>query len=106
MDRGWDAPSPTRVPGYAMRTYSGRPRSLQRFPDPAPHPGFHTVGYGEPAVVEQHMVVRAETEEVRKCVGPVMRTPKRPDVSRLGIRTALTFKPCATSRGGSAGRSW
>src|SRR3954454_17642761 len=28
---GMDALSPTRVPGYAVRTYSGRPRSSIRF---------------------------------------------------------------------------
>src|SRR6478752_5893078 len=38
------------------------------------------------------MVVRAETEKVRKFVGPVMRTPKRPDMGRLGIRTAYAFE--------------
>ncbi len=32
---GVDALSPTRVPGHAMRTYSGRPRSSMRFSTPA-----------------------------------------------------------------------
>src|SRR3954464_13376269 len=31
MDRGAGALSPSRVPGYAMRTYSGRPSSSIRF---------------------------------------------------------------------------
>ena len=42
-------------------------------------------------MIKQNMVVRAETNNIVRCVRTVVRCPERPDMGCLGIGTGGTF---------------
>lgn len=50
---------------------------------------------GKPELVEQHVVVRTQTEHVVSGVGSVKRATERPDVRSFSVRPCRRFKSLA-----------
>jgi len=52
------------------------------------------VGYGEPSIIKQDVMVGAKAKQVRQFVRAIMRPSERTDMCSLCVRPTLTFEGC------------